>query len=78
MPNVSSVYRNVKSLRTAIKDVTRLRQIVLILVKHGFGAVVTKLGLGDIVGLRSTQIKANKDEEKLTFAVHNQLLPKFQ
>ncbi|MEE2961145.1 MAG: AarF/UbiB family protein [Myxococcota bacterium] len=73
MPNVSSVYRNVKSLRTAIKDVTRLRQIVLILVKHGFGAVVTKLGLGDIVGLRSTQIKANKDEEKLTFAVRIRL-----
>ena len=45
MSAVSTVYRNVKGLKTAIKDVGRLREISLILAKHGFGAIVVQLGL---------------------------------
>ena len=55
MSAVSTVYRNVKGLKTAIKDVGRLREI-FILAKHGFGAIVVQLGLTETIGFRGASV----------------------
>src|SRR5262245_56958783 len=39
------------SLISAVKDVDRLRQITTVLVKHGFGEVVGRMGLGGTVAV---------------------------
>lgn len=52
MSTVTGVYRGVRGLTTAIKDAGRLREIVSVLVKHGFGAMVTRLNLHEVVGVR--------------------------
>src|SRR5215813_9831003 len=38
--------RGVASLVAAVKDIDRLRQISTVLVKHGFGEIVGRIGLG--------------------------------
>ena len=53
MPTVTTVYKNVRGIRTAIKDVARLQQIIAVLTKHGFGWVITNLNLADTVGLKN-------------------------
>ena len=52
MSTVTNVYRGVRGLQSAIKDVGRLRQIMAILAKHGFGAAISKLQLGELIGLK--------------------------
>ena len=53
MSAVSTVYSNVKSLRTAIKDINRLRQIALVLSKYGFGWFINKIQLTESLGLKN-------------------------
>lgn len=55
MSTVAKMYSGVRGLSSAIKDVGRLREISGVLVKHGFGAAVTRLGLHEIVGLKPSE-----------------------
>jgi len=41
------VYENVRAGQTVLRDVARLREIVTVLLRHGFGAVVQELQLQD-------------------------------
>jgi len=51
----------VRGFSTAIKDVSRLRAITGVLIKHGFGAVVTRLSLQDVIGVKSIMPYADAD-----------------
>jgi len=64
MSTVTRVYKNVKGIRTAIKDVGRLRQILIVLAKHGFGAVVKQLHLGEVSGLGNIAETIDPDSSK--------------
>ena len=44
MSTVRSVYSNLKAARSAIKDLGRLRQIAVVLIRHGFGHIVEAIG----------------------------------
>ena len=66
MPTVTTVYKNVRGIRTAIKDMGRLRQIGTVLTKHGFGWVITKLNLADTIGIK--HIMEYRDEEENLFS----------
>ena len=66
MSTVSAVYKNVRGLQTAIKDVGRLRLILTVLAKHGFGAVVTRLNMTEAVGIKG--LMEYKDENKVVFS----------
>ncbi len=48
MSTVTRVVSGVRGFSTAIKDVARLREIVSVLVRHGFGAFVGRLRLGEV------------------------------
>ena len=48
MGTVRNVYTNIRSLQSAIKDAGRLRQIATVLARHGFGALVARLGLREV------------------------------
>lgn len=48
MGTVRTVYSNLRSLQSAIKDVGRLRQIAAVLARHGFGVLVARLGLREV------------------------------
>src|SRR5262245_2545868 len=41
------------TLLSAVRDLDRLRQIVAVLVRHGFGEVVSRTGLGSLVSGKS-------------------------
>ncbi len=62
MPAVTTVYRNVRGLRTAIKDMSRMRHIASVLTKHGFGWVITKLNLADTVGIKNIMDYRDSEE----------------
>ena len=62
MSAVTTVYKNVRGLKTAIKDVGRLREISLILAKHGFGAIVVQLGLTETIGFRGASLPDSTGE----------------
>lgn len=64
MGTVARVYTSVRGLSVAIKDASRMREIVSILVRHGFGALVTRLHLTDVVGLKSI-MEYRDDEDSL-------------
>lgn len=68
MSAVTSVYRNVQGLRTAIKDVGRLRQIAVILTRHGFGALVTRMQLTEVIGLRNLMDYRDENQEVFSLA----------
>ncbi|MBU1429952.1 phosphotransferase, partial [Myxococcota bacterium] len=53
MSTMRAVYTNLRAARTAIQDMSRLRQIAAVLVRHGFGHIVEAWRLQDkaIVGL---------------------------
>ncbi len=68
MSAVSSAYKNVQAIRTAIKDMGRLRQIVTVLTRHGFGALVSRLGLFEILGTRKPQSDADETTLSLSMA----------
>ena len=68
MSTVTKVYKNVRGIRTAIKDVARLRDISTILARHGFGAVVTALKLAEVVGVNKIADNFNYDADKYSVA----------
>ena len=47
MSTVRAVYTNLKAARNAIKDLSRFRQISLVLVRHGFGHFVASFNVQD-------------------------------
>jgi ubiquinone biosynthesis protein len=53
MSTMRAVYSNLRAARTAIKDMARVRQIAVVLVRHGLGHVVESWNLQDtfILGL---------------------------
>lgn len=53
MSTVSRVYTSVRGLTVAIKDVNRFREILQILGRHGFGALITRLHLTETIGVKS-------------------------
>jgi len=68
MPNL---YSSVRGLSTAIKDVGRLREIIGVLVKHGFGAVVTRMELEDTIGVKG--LMAYRDEKDQPYSLAQRL-----
>lgn len=68
MSTVTKVYKNVRGIRTAIKDVARLRDISTILARHGFGAVVTALKLAEVAGVNKIADNFNYDADKYSVA----------
>ena len=40
MATVGTFYQNLRSARTTLRDIARMREIALVLVRHGFGHVV--------------------------------------
>ena len=63
MSTVVRMYTGVRGLSTAIKDVGRFREIVGILIKHGFGALVTRLGLTETLGVKHLMTYRDGDDE---------------
>ena len=63
MSTVVRMYTGVRGLSTAIKDVGRFRAIVGILIKHGFGALVTRLGLTETLGVKHLMTYRDGDDE---------------
>lgn len=51
MSTVTRVYSGVRGISSAIKDMQRLREIVAVLARHGFGAVVQRLRVPDETGI---------------------------
>ncbi len=43
------------SLLTTVRDLERLRQIVLVLARHGFGEIVQRTGLGSLLGPKKVE-----------------------
>ena len=43
------------SLITTVRDLERLRQIVLVLARHGFGEIVQRTGLGSLLGKKDVE-----------------------
>lgn len=68
MANVGTLYSSVRGLGTAIKDVGRLREILVILGKHGFGAAVMRLGLEETVGVKNLVSTVDDENIRFTFA----------
>ena len=53
------------SILNTVRDLERLRQIVLVLVRHGFGEVVQRTGLGSLVG-KSAATEEGKAKAKIS------------
>lgn len=68
MAGVATVYRNVRSLRTAIKDAGRMRQIATVLARHGFGHVVQRLELPAPFGIGQAAPSEEDTDLPYTFA----------
>ena len=66
MSTVARVYTSVRGLSVAIKDVGRFREIVQILVRHGFGAIITRLNLTETIGVKS--LMEYTDEQDNTYS----------
>ena len=66
MNTVGSLVTSVKGLSTAIKDVGRFKEIVTILVKHGFGAFATRMHLTDTVGIKNLMVYTDENDQLYT------------
>lgn len=62
MSTVRTVYTNLIAARSAIKDLNRLRQIMIILIRHGFGHLFSSVGSDD--ELRRMLEEAETEVEK--------------
>jgi ubiquinone biosynthesis protein len=54
MSAVTRVYSGVRGIQSAIKDAGRMREIVIILARHGFGAALQRIGATEAVGIEGT------------------------
>lgn len=68
MSTAARVYTSVRGFGTVIKDVGRLREIVTILIRHGFGAIVTRMGLTEMVGIKSLMEYRGDDDQPYSLA----------
>src|SRR5689334_15005806 len=57
VPAIAYARRPMASILTAVRDLERLRQIVAVLVRHGFGELVQRTGWGAQLGI------GRKDQE---------------
>lgn len=51
------IYENVRGFSLAVKDAGRVREIVSVLVRHGFGALIGRLKLGDDAKVEKSDIE---------------------
>lgn len=64
------------TLLSAVRDLDRLRQIVAVLVRHGFGEVVSRTGLGSLVTAKA-EVRANQSVGERVRLVIQDLGPSF-
>ncbi len=73
---VERAYRNFRAGEAAFRDANRFRQILSILARHGFGAVLQGLQLDErwllrkILELRSTELERLPIERRIVLAIH--------
>jgi ubiquinone biosynthesis protein len=67
MSTMRAVYTNLRAARTAIKDMSRVRQIAAVLVRHGLGHVVEAFNFQDKFILGLLVEKRPEDAEPRTF-----------
>ncbi len=63
-----NLYSGAKALTTAVKDINRLREIVAVLARHGFGELVNRLGLTETLGVKNLVATTDADDTPLTTA----------
>ncbi len=68
-----NLYTSAKSVVSAVKDIGRLREIVRVLARHGFGELVNRLGLTDTVGFKNWAHTKGTDDELISTAEHIRL-----
>lgn len=61
------------SVITAFRDLDRLRQIAVVLARHGFGEVVQRIGLGDLLigASRGDELRAQSIGERLRLVLQD-------
>ncbi|MDM8545681.1 AarF/ABC1/UbiB kinase family protein [Candidatus Venteria ishoeyi] len=60
MSTVNKVYTSLRGISSVIKDIGRLREILSILIKHGFGVLITRLRLVEVIGVKN--LSKNQDD----------------
>ena len=60
MSALSRAYRNLRGCQTALNDLGRMREILRVLGRHGFGAVVQRLNLAEVEAIPPTVEGATK------------------
>jgi len=53
------------SILSTIKDINRLRTIITILVRHGFGHIIERLNLNDIINLGTLNQNTDPTDKNL-------------
>ncbi|MEE2757673.1 MAG: AarF/UbiB family protein [Myxococcota bacterium] len=66
MSTMRAVYTNFRAARTALKDISRAREIAIVLVRHGFGHFVEAWQLQDKIVLAPILQKRDADEDRLS------------
>jgi ubiquinone biosynthesis protein len=64
MSTLRTVYTNLRAARSAIQDVGRFREIVAVMVRHGFGHLVERWNLQDTFVLKLLVQKRSEEERK--------------
>ncbi len=64
-----NLYSSARAITTAVKDINRLREIVTVLARHGFGELVNRLGLTETLGLKNLVTATDADNLPLTAAI---------
>lgn len=61
------------SVITAFRDLDRLRQIAVVLARHGFGEVVQRIGLGDLLigAAKADELRTQSIGERLRFVLQD-------
>ncbi len=54
MSALSRAYRNLRGFQTALNDLGRMREILRVLGRHGFGAAVQRLNLAEVEAIPSS------------------------
>ncbi|MCO4763131.1 MAG: AarF/ABC1/UbiB kinase family protein [Myxococcales bacterium] len=63
-----NLYSSARALTTAVKDINRMREIVTVLARHGFGEVLNRLGLTETLGLKNLVSATDDDDTPLSTA----------
>ena len=63
-----NLYTSARNVVSAVKDIGRLREIVRVLARHGFGELVTRLELTETSGFKSWAHTKGADDELLSTA----------